>query len=309
MSLVSALRGKGPSGFGFASTAEEVTAGRDLSGKTVLLTGASSGLGLETLRVLRLRGAHVIAAARTVDKARAAIEKAAAGRGATAVACELSEPASIRGCVAAVRALGRPLAAVVCNAGIMALPKLEQKLGYELQFLTNHIGHFILVDGLLDLLADDGRVVVVASNAHRSAPSVGIELDNLSGERGYQPMRAYGQSKLANILFAAELARRLSGGRTAYAIHPGVIRTELFRHMNPLLRGTLSVVGPLAFKTIPQGAATQCYVATHPDATAFSGQYFVDCNPAEPSPHGRDEELAGRLWAASEKIAAQLSRA
>jgi NAD(P)-dependent dehydrogenase (short-subunit alcohol dehydrogenase family) len=307
MSLVSLVKGKGPNGFGFASTAEEVTAGRDLSGQTVLLTGCNAGLGLETLRVMARRGAHVIAAARTEAKAAAAIAAAGAGGRATAMACELSDPPSVRACAAAVRGLGRPLAAMICNAGIMALPRLEQKQGHELQFFTNHIGHFILVTGLVDALADDGRVVMLSSDAHRRAPEGGIQFDNLSGASGYRPWAAYGQSKLANLLFASELARRFAGSkRTAYSVHPGVIRTELVRHLNPAARVVFGALGPIMLKSIPQGAATQCYVATHPDAAQFSGSYFADCNPARPSRYGRDAELARRLWVASEKIAAEL---
>jgi NAD(P)-dependent dehydrogenase (short-subunit alcohol dehydrogenase family) len=307
MSLVSLVKGKGPNGFGFGSTAEEVTAGQDLSGKTMLLTGCNAGLGLETLRVLARRGAHVIATARTEGKAGAAITAAGAEGRATAMACELSDPPSVRACVAAVRGLGRPLAAVICNAGIMALPRLEQKHGFELQFFTNHVGHFILVTGLVDQLADDGRVVMLSSAAHGRAPAAGIEFDNLSGATGYRPWTAYGQSKLANLLFATELARRFSGtGRTAYAVHPGVIRTELVRHINPLARGAFAALGPLVLKSIPQGAATQCYVAVHPGAAEFSGRYFADCNPARTSRHGRDPNLARRLWVESEKIAAAL---
>lgn len=308
MSLVAALKGRGENGFGYGSTAEEVTQGIDLTGKTALVTGCNAGLGLETLRVLRLRGAHVIAAARSVEKASAAIAAAGAAGGATPVACELSEPASVRACVDTVRGLGRRLDAVVCNAGIMALPRLEQKHGYELQFFTNHVGHFLLVTGLLDLLAGDGRVVMLSSAAHKSAPPAGIEFDNLSGERGYGPWRAYGQSKLANLLFATELARRFAGSaRTAYAVHPGVIRTELVRHMNPVMRGAFSLIGPIALKSIPQGAATECYAAAHPDATRHSGAYLADCNPARPSAQGRDAGLAAKLWSVSEEIAAKLA--
>jgi len=143
MSLVSMFKGKGPSGFGYGSTAEDVTAGLDLSGRTILLTGCNSGIGKDTLRVLAMRGAHVIAAARTVDKAQAACDEV--GGETTPVACELSEPASVQACAEQVIGLGRPLDAILCNAGIMALPRLNQKFGYELQFFTNHIGHFILV--------------------------------------------------------------------------------------------------------------------------------------------------------------------
>ena len=165
MSLVSIFKGKGPSGFGYGSSAEDVTAGLDLRGQTILLTGCNSGIGKETLRVLALRGAHVIAAARNEEKARAAC--ADVGGETTPVACELSEPSSVRACAARVKALGRPLNAIICNAGIMALPKLTLERGYELQFFTNHMGHFILVTSLLDQLADDGRVVMLSSDARR----------------------------------------------------------------------------------------------------------------------------------------------
>lgn len=301
MSLLSALKGKGPSGFGYGSTAEQVTEGLDLHGKTMLVTGCNSGLGLETVRVLAKRGAHVIATARTEAKAR----EACAGLSAyTALACELSEPDSVRACAKSVIALDKPLDAIICNAGIMALPKVEQKLGYELQFFTNHVGHFLLVTGLLDKLADAGRVVVVSSDAHRRAPETGIEFDNLSGERGYSPWRQYGQSKLANILFARELSRRFAGtNKTANSLHPGVIATNLGRHMGGLATAAFSLAKPLALKSIPEGSATQCYVATHPSLAKVSGEYFADCNVAKSSALGQDMAMAAKLWQVSEEIA------
>lgn len=304
MSLLSAIKGKGPSGFGYGSTAEQVTEGIDLHGKTILVTGCNSGLGLETVRVLTKRGAHVIATARTEAKAREA------GQGLSAytpLACELSEPDSVRACVKAVSALDKPLDAIICNAGIMALPKLEQKLGYELQFFTNHVGHFLLVTGLLDKLADTGRVVIVSSDAHRRAPETGIEFDNLSAERGYSPWRQYGQSKLANILFARELARKFAGtNKTANALHPGVIATNLGRHMGGIANMAFAVAKPLALKSIPEGAATQCYVATHPSVAKVSGEYFADCNVATSSALGQDMAMAAKLWKVSEEIAAKI---
>jgi NAD(P)-dependent dehydrogenase (short-subunit alcohol dehydrogenase family) len=305
MSLVAALRRPGPNGFGYSTTAEEVTADLDLSGRTYLLTGASSGLGLETLRVLGLRGAHVIAAARTEEKAARAL--ALTGSAGTPVECELSEPRSVRACVRTVRSAARPLDGIIANAGIMALPELQRSYGYELQFFTNHIGHFLLVTGLVDSLADRGRVVMLSSNAHFRAPKEGIQFDNLSGDREYHPYRAYGQSKLANLLFAKELARRLPGGtQTANAVHPGVIRTSLGRHMRVPFRGLLSVMDALFFKTIAQGAATQCFAATHPSVAGTSGEYFADCAVAEPSRLARDRGLAERLWEESERIVAAL---
>lgn len=290
------------SGFGFESTAEEVTDGIDLTGKTFVVTGCNSGLGLETMRVLGLRGGHVVGAARSTDKAAAAIESV--GVSGTPVECELSEASSVRACAATLRELGRPIDALICNAGIMALPEPRTTHGLDLQFLTNHIGHFILVTEALDALSDDGRVVVLSSGAHHMAPEAGIEFDNLSGERDYAPWKMYGQSKLANVLFAKHLARRLAGsGRTSNALHPGVIRTNLVRHIEQpeaLLAGA-------TLKSIPQGAATQCVVAVRPELEATSGKYFADCQLKDTHPHGDDPELAERLWARSEEIAARLS--
>jgi NAD(P)-dependent dehydrogenase (short-subunit alcohol dehydrogenase family) len=307
MSLLALIKRPGPSGFGYGSTAMEVTAGLDLSGKTYLVTGSNSGLGHETMRVLGVRGAHVIAAARTEAKAKATIAELGLDASmATPVACELSEPDSVRACVEAVKALGRPLDGIIANAGIMALPKLEQQYGYELQFFTNHIGHFILVTGLLDQLREDGRVVILSSSAHQMAPKAGIEFDNLSGERGYSSWTAYGQAKLANLLFARHLATKLPKGQTANALHPGVINTNLGRHMNALMRLPLALVGPLALKTTPQGAATQCYVATHPSLATVSGEYFADSNIAKSTRQGRDMALAAELWDVSEAIVAKL---
>jgi len=305
MSLYALFQSMGPSGFGYGSTAEEVTAGLDLDGKTVLVTGCTSGLGREALRVLALRGARVLGAGRTLEKAAAACASVAGQL--LPLACELSDPASVRGCIDAVRRTGLVLDAVVCNAGIMALPKLQQAYGIELQFFTNHVGHFILVTGLLDQLAEDGRVVMLSSAAHQRAPREGIQLDNLSGERGYRPWVAYGQSKLANLLFAKELARRFRGTRrTANAVHPGVIRTALGRHMPSLGNLALGLAGPLLLKSVAQGAATEVYVAVHPGAAAISGSYFADCNVAVPRKDADDPALAARLWAASEEIVAGL---
>lgn len=307
MSLLSMFKGKGPSGFGYGSTAEEVTQGLDLNGKTVVLTGCNSGIGHETLRVLAMRGANVIGAARTLEKAQAACAKVDGE--ATPVACELSEPASVRACAVRVKELGRPLDAIICNAGIMALPKLTLKEGYELQFFTNHIGHFLLVTSLLDQLAVDGRIVMVSSDAHRGAPSSGIQFDNLDGHRGYSPWAAYGQSKLANILFANQLAKRFEGtARTANSLHPGVIHTNLARSMNPVVRVALGLGAPLVLKSVGEGAATQCYLAVHPGVAGVSGKYFADCNESRTSAHGRDHSLAERLWEVSEQIVAEVSR-
>jgi NAD(P)-dependent dehydrogenase (short-subunit alcohol dehydrogenase family) len=309
MSLYSFLKPKGPNGFGNGSTAEDVTAGLSLSGKTILVTGCNSGLGLETMRVLALRGAHVLGAARSEASAAAACASVA-GK-ASGVTCELSDPASVRSCVDAVKKKDGKLDAIICNAGIMALPKLKQAHGYELQFFTNHIGHFMLVTGLLDQLADDGKVVMLSSAGHLAAPKGGIEFNNLSGEKSYRPWSAYGQSKFANILFAKELARRMEGSRkTANAVHPGVIRTDLSRNMGlPAIAEQIGfgLGSILLFKSIPQGAATSCYVAANPGAASISGAYFADCNVKRSRPDSNDPALARKLWDVSEKIVAGLA--
>ncbi|HVW23729.1 MAG TPA: SDR family NAD(P)-dependent oxidoreductase [Polyangiaceae bacterium] len=306
MSLVGIFTRKGPSGFGYRSTAEEVTDGLDLRGRNILVTGGNSGLGLETVRVLALRGACVIATGRSEDKVRSAC-RGMEGE-IVPLACELTDPQSVRACADAVIAKRGLLDAIICNAGVIASPKVERVLGYERVFFTNHVGHFILVTNLLGRLAQGARVVMVTSGAHRVTPSAGIELDNLSGSEHYSRWRAYGQSKLANLLFAKELARRLGGhGRTANAVDPGAINTNLARHTSALLRAGMSLASPVLFKNVAQGAATQCYVATNPTLDSVSGEYFRDCNIAPSSPLSQDSELAAQLWAQSERIARSLS--
>jgi WW domain-containing oxidoreductase len=305
MSLLAFIKGVGPSGFGFGSTADHVTEGLDLRGRTMLVTGCNSGIGLETVRTLAKRGVHVFATARTEQKARDAC--AAFSKEIVPLACELSDPISIRTCVETVKRQIRRLDGIICNAGIMTIREVELAFGYELQFFTNHIGHFLLVKGLLDSLAEDGRVVVVSSEMHKRVPKVGIEFDNLSAQKSYSPWKAYGQSKLANLLFAKELANRFAGTtKTANAVHPGVISTNLGRTMPAILRTALRIGEPLFLKSPAQGAATQCYVATNPKAASASGEYFADCNIAEATTLARDAALARRLWDESERIAAKL---
>jgi NAD(P)-dependent dehydrogenase (short-subunit alcohol dehydrogenase family) len=308
MSLVSLIKGRrGASGFGYASTAMEVTAGLDLRGRNLLITGVTSGLGLETARVLALRGARIFGCAR--DAGRAAAALAPLGDGHVPLACELAEPASVRACVDALAQRGDRLHGLIANAGIMALPRREVRHGHELQFLTNHLGHAMLVLGAVgrDLLADDARVVILSSSAHRRAPRSGIAFDDLSLERGYTPWGAYGQSKLANLLFARALARRFVGTRrTANAVHPGVIFTNLGRHMGMAARVLGPVASAIALKSVHQGAATQCYVAVHPNVAARNGEYFADCDVATSSALGRDPALAERLYTLTEALLQQL---
>ncbi|OGQ80559.1 MAG: hypothetical protein A2289_04920 [Deltaproteobacteria bacterium RIFOXYA12_FULL_58_15] len=306
MSLYGLLKSKGDNGFGHNSTAEEVTEGLGLEGKRILITGCNSGLGLETARVLSMRGATILGAARTTDKAKAAL---AGIEGAVHLKCELSDPESVRRCVEAVREHGE-LDAIIANAGIMALPEPVREHGVELQLLTNHFGHFQLVTGLLDRLSETGRVVMVSSSAHKGAPKEGIRFDDLAYKSGYTPWKAYGQSKLANILFTRSLAKRFEGtGRVAIAIHPGVIATNLSRHMGAVVRMVFGAVGPLFLKTVEQGAATQCYAAVHPNAAAHNGEYLADCNPAPSTAVAKDDELAERLWKVSEGLLTEMRAA
>jgi len=288
------------------STAEEVTAGLDLAGRTALVTGATSGIGLETARVLARRGAHVLVAGSTLDRARSAC--AAIDGRATPLACELGDFDQVAECAGRVNHLGVPLDMLICNAGIMAPPRLELVRGLEKQFVVNHLGHFLLVQRLLGAVraAPAGRVVMVSSSAHRWAPPGGIAFDNLTGSKGYEPRVFYGQSKLANGLVARELARRLAGSpTTANAVHPGLIITNIIRYIPRWQQALAPLIGPLfrsRIKTIAQGAATTCFVAAHPDTAAISGRYFADCAVVKPEKAMEDDGLAARLWDESEKF-------
>jgi NAD(P)-dependent dehydrogenase (short-subunit alcohol dehydrogenase family) len=296
--------------FGSNSTAEEVTNGIDLSGKTALVTGCNSGIGYETMRVLALRGAHVFGAGRTLEKAETACDSVEGQT--TPVVVELTDYAGVVAAAEGIRAQlqqsRQGLDMVICNAGVMEIQELEQVNGIEKQFAVNHIGHFILVNQLIGPLgrAPQGRIVSVSSgSAIRTAPESGIEFDNLSGERDYDPGRAYGQSKLANVLFTLELARRLeSTNITANAVRPGVIPTNLGRHLPQWQVWALETLGKPFTKTIPQGAATTCYVATSPALNEVSGYFFEHCNPHRPGGQTENAELAKQLWDVSQELAA-----
>ena len=285
-----------------SSTAEDVTRGRDLSGKTIVMTGINSGIGFEAMRVLCMRGAHVVALARTQEKAQAACSQVQGNT--TPLACELSDLDSVKACAEKIKAMNIPIDVLICNAGIMALPELNVKDGLELQFLTNHMGHFLLVYLLQDAIksADEGRIVMLSSEGHKWAPKGGIDFSNLDGAKGYNPWKFYGQSKLANLLTALAFNERLkASGVTANAVHPGVINTNLSRNMKGVL-GFLLKQAPVRFafnlfgKSIPQGASTECYVATHPDVKGKGGLYFSDNAVAVTSYYGRNLELANKLW-------------
>jgi NAD(P)-dependent dehydrogenase (short-subunit alcohol dehydrogenase family) len=279
--------------FGADATAEQVTTGIDLSGKTALVTGCNSGIGYETMRVLALRGAHVLGTARSMEKGRYACESVKGH--CTPLVLELTDFDSVVACANEVQSMDVPLDILVCNAGILFRDRREAR-GLEMHFVVNHLGHFILVNRLLDtvIAAPQGRVVVVSSRAHRSAPADGIRFDDLSGRSW--TFSAYGHSKLANGLFSLELARRLEGtNTTSNSLHPGVVDTNIFRHDE-------SRRSRPGLKTIGEGAATTCYVATNPALVGVSGYYFVDCNPEEPSALMQNVEMARKLWDVSEDL-------
>ena len=287
--------------FNFHSTAEEVTEGLDLTGQTFVVTGSNSGLGKESIHVLSMRGASIVACARTIKKAQDAMDEL--GINGTPIACDLSDLSSVGNAVEAIQKLNTPIQCIMANAGIMALPTLHQKHGYELQFFTNHVGHFHFVTGLVDSLTDNGRVVVLSSRAHAYARQYGMELDNLSGERNYNDWRMYGRSKLANILFARSLNKRFEGtNKRANSVHPGVIKTNLGRYVPDRDAMYEQIQRTIPLKTIPQGTATQLLVATHPELEGIGGQYFSDCQIAQSIPQGQDDALAEDLWRITETI-------
>ncbi len=292
------------------STAEEVTAGLDLKGKTILITGCNSGLGFESMRVLAMRGAHVLGAARTMEKAKAAAVKIK-GR-VTPVVCELSDLNSVNACAETVKGMKVPLDALICNAGILGLPERQTIRGIEKQFFINYLAHFHLTMGLMSALeaAPQGRIVMVSSRAYRWTYDEGVRLNDLSGEKLYTPRGAYGQSKLAQALFVREFQRRHPGSKvTANAIHPGVIWTNIGRHLPWYTRLGALLFGWTFMKDVPQGAATQCYVATNPKLAKVSGHFFNDCNPLEPTEaYWKNAELSRKLYNESLRLTADFRK-
>jgi NAD(P)-dependent dehydrogenase (short-subunit alcohol dehydrogenase family) len=313
--------------FGAASTTDDVLAGIDLRGRRVLVTGVSAGLGAETARALAAHGAQVVGAVRDLAKAERATAQIRAktvnGGGLELIELDLASLKSVRACADALVADGRPFDIVIANAGVMRTPFGHTADGFETQFGTNHLGHFVLVNRIASLIASGGRLVSVASSGHRYAD---VGLDDPNFERTpYDPMIAYGRSKTANIQFAVEFDRRhRARGVRATAVHPGGIKTELDRHMAPgeleslvaQINAQLAGAGqpPFQFKTIPQGAATSVWAAVVAPAEDVGGRYCENCqvseitegliSPVSPGvrPYALDPARAKVLWAKSEEM-------
>ncbi|KDO51985.1 hypothetical protein CISIN_1g020927mg [Citrus sinensis] len=302
------LSSKGASGFSSSSTAEEVTQGIDGSGLTAIVTGASSGIGTETARVLALRGVHVVMAVRNMAACREvkkAIVKEIPNAKVQAMELDLSSLASVRKFASEFKSSGLPLNILINNAGIMATPFMLSKDNIELQFATNHIGHFLLTNLLLETMgktaresSKEGRIVNVSSRRHQFSYPEGIRFDRINDQSGYNRFSAYGQSKLANVLHTSELARRLKEDGvdiTANSVHPGAITTNLFRNIS-FFSGLVGLLGKYVIKNVEQGAATTCYVALHPHVKGLTGSYFADSNVAQASSQAVNTELAQKLW-------------
>jgi NAD(P)-dependent dehydrogenase (short-subunit alcohol dehydrogenase family) len=313
-----------PHSFGATSTTDEVLRGTDLSGKRVLVTGVSAGLGVETARALAAHGAEVIGAARNLSKAQDATElvRAQAARGGSIhlVQLDLASLDSVRRCSDGLLAAGKPFDVIIANAGVMACPKGTTIDGFETQFGTNHLGHFVLVNRIVSLLRPGSRLVNLSSAGHRYAE---VDLEDPNFERSpYAEFTAYGRSKTANVLFAVEFDRRHKArGVRATAVHPGGIRTELSRHLTPEVMEKL-IAGinasqpkgapPFSWKSIPQGAATSLWAAWVADAEAIGGRYCEDCHVAEVAsapglregvqPYALDPQRAQELWQKSEEM-------
>ena len=304
-----AVEGVPRSSFDESSTAEAVTEGVDLTGKLAVVTGCTSGIGFETRRVLAKRGALVVGTSRSLDKARAACSRVV---GQTMPArLELSDFESVVHCAESIRGLRTPIDILVCNAGYRGGGNERQLInGIEKHFVINHLGHFVFVNRLLDrlFLAWQARIVVVASRAaYRGAPSVGIKFNDLAMAHDYSHSAAYGQSKLANVLFSLRLGELLRGTRiTSNSLHPGVINTDIDRNLNPLTRFGFGLLTKFAGKTLEEGAATSCFVATNEALGAVSGQYFEDCNAVtiKGTGHMHNSVMAEELMRVSEELTA-----
>jgi NAD(P)-dependent dehydrogenase (short-subunit alcohol dehydrogenase family) len=316
--------------FGATSTTDDVLKGVDLHGKRILVTGVSAGLGVETARALAARGAHVVGAARDLAKAEtatAAVRQAAAanGGGFELIQLDLASLKSARQCADALLQKGQHFDVIIANAGVMATPFGHTSDGFETQFGTNHLGHFVFVNRIASLLKSGSRLVNLASSGHRFS-NVDLEDPNFT-KTPYDPWVAYGRSKTANVLFAVGFDRRhRNNGIRAAAVHPGGIQTELGRHMGQeQIVGMVTSInaqlakegkGPFQWKTIPQGAATSVWTAVVASADTVGAHYCENCHvskivaddavitPVSEGVRGYalDPANADRLWRKSEEM-------
>jgi NAD(P)-dependent dehydrogenase (short-subunit alcohol dehydrogenase family) len=316
--------------FGPTSTTDEVLAGIDLQGERILVTGVSAGLGVETARSLVAHGAQVVGTARDLKKAEAATalvrrESAAKGGSFEIVELDLANLKSVRHCSDYLLEKGEPFGVVIANAGVMATPSGRTADGFETQFGTNHLGHFVLVNRIASLIRAGGRLINLSSAGHRFS---NVDLEDPNFERTpYDAFVAYGRSKTANILFAVAFDKRYRDrGVRAAAVHPGAVQTELDRHLDPSvvrkmiehMNQQLAAGGntPSQLKTIPQGAATSVWTAVIAPADEIGGRYCENCHVGKVVPndvpitassegvrgYAVDPNNAEELWKKSEEL-------
>ena len=303
--------------FGAKTTTDEVLDGIDLSGKSVLITGGTSGLGAETARAMANKGAEVTITARTKAKGQATVDqiKSSTGKTISVEALELGSTQSIRAFAERINSGDGKIDILINNAGIMACPEGTTEDGFEMQFGTNHLGHFLMTCLIAPSFNDGGRVVVLSSSAHQMSDVMFDDIDMKKG--GYERWKSYGQSKTANALFAVGLNKRLSARSIeVFSVHPGVIGTGLTKHLRIrdfLMFIPLMLIGAVKRKSVPAGAATQCFAATAPEIAGHGGSFLADCKIAEISPQKKrdmtvvwpyaiDPEAAERLWSLSEDM-------
>lgn len=308
------------SGFDATSTTEQVLTGLDLTGRVALVTGASAGLGVETARALATAGAEVILAARNQDKLQVTADLIRAETPAAKLSfalLDLSDLDSVRACAEQLLSTHSVIDMLINNAGIMACPLGYTAQGHELQFGTNHLGHFLLTGLLLPLLkaSTAARVINLSSGGHKYSPVLfdDLKFDNTE----YSKWIAYGHAKTANALFSVGLDQRFSGaGIRSFAVHPGAIVTELGRHLDDQdikdLMSQTAAAGSYTYKSVPQGAATSVWAATSPELEGKGGLYLEDCAIGLPvaadtpltgyMPYALDPEQADRLWQLSEQL-------